>query len=85
MPSWVTVLKPDEFENTMTYKPRCFDDYKKIHIFGDVHGCNTVLQEYLNGDLNENELYIFVGDLIDRGIENAQLLEFMIKIKDYKM
>ncbi|PRS01429.1 RNA ligase [Bacillus halotolerans] len=84
VPSWVTVLKPDEFENTMTYKPRCFDDYKKIHIFGDVHGCNTVLQEYLNGDLNENELYIFVGDLIDRGIENAQLLEFMIKIKDNK-
>ncbi|MBM6849814.1 metallophosphoesterase, partial [Bacillus licheniformis] len=46
--------------------------------------CNTVLQEYLKGDLKENELYIFVGDLLDRGIENAQLLEFMIEIKDFK-
>ncbi|MBL4968953.1 RNA ligase [Bacillus halotolerans] len=84
VPSWVTVLKPDEFENTMSYKPRSFDEYKKIHIFGDIHGCNTVLQEYLNGKLKDNELYIFVGDLVDRGIENAQLLEFMIKIKDQK-
>jgi len=84
VPSWVTVLKPEEFEEAMKYKPRCFDNYEKIHIFGDIHGCNTVLQEYLKGELKENELYIFVGDLLDRGIENAQLLEFMIKIKDFK-
>ncbi|MEK4049889.1 RNA ligase [Bacillus sp. FSL K6-2839] len=84
IPSWVKVLKPDEFESVMKYEPKSYDEYSKIHIFGDIHGCNSVLQKYLAGDLKEDELYIFVGDLIDRGIENAELLEFMFSIKDQR-
>ncbi|WP_144624957.1 RNA ligase [Bacillus velezensis] len=84
VPKWVDVIKPDEFSEAIKYTPRCLDDYKKIHVFGDIHGCNTVLQKYLNGGINQDEFYIFVGDLVDRGIENAELIKFMIEIKDLK-
>ena len=59
-------------------------EYKKIHIIGDIHGCNTALQSYINGHLNDDEYYIFCGDYIDRGIENAQVISFLISIMDKK-
>ncbi|MDI5791373.1 hypothetical protein PO124_32160 [Bacillus licheniformis] len=30
----------------------------KIHVIGDVHGCFTVLDSYLKGRLEDDELYI---------------------------
>lgn len=84
VPSWVTVVKPHEFKEHIQYLPINFDEYRKIHVIGDIQGCYTVLQQYLNGGLKDDELYIFVGDLLDRGIENAKVLQFMIEIKDKK-
>ncbi len=43
--------------------------YKDIKVIGDVQGCYTVLMEALS-DFNPETLYIFAGDLLDRGIEN---------------
>ncbi|MED4882750.1 RNA ligase [Bacillus smithii] len=82
VPSWVTVIKPHEFKEVMQYKPRNFDEYSRIHVIGDIHGCYTALQTYLNERLNEDELYIFAGDYLDRGTENAETLKFLIEIKD---
>jgi len=81
-PSGVKAIKPEEFWDTITYSPLDFSKYKKIHHIGDLHGCNTVLQEYLHDELKEDELYIFVGDYVDRGIENAELLNFLFTIMD---
>ena len=81
-PSGVKAIKPEEFWDTITYSPLDFSKYKKIHHIGDLHGCNTVLQEYLQSELKEDELYIFVGDYVDRGIENAELLNFLFTIMD---
>lgn len=81
IPSGIKVLKPDEL-NTIWYKPINFDvddKYKKIHIIGDVHGCYTVLNEYLNGEFKHDELYIFTGDYLDRGIENAEVMNLLLK------
>ena len=82
IPSGVKTIKPEEFWDTITYSHLDFSKYKKIHHIGDLHGCNTVLQEYLQSELKENELYIFVGDYVDRGIENAELLNFLFTIMD---
>jgi len=82
IPSGVKAIKPEEFWDTITYSHLDFSKYKKIHHIGDLHGCNTVLQEYLQSELKENELYIFVGDYVDRGIENAELLNFLFTIMD---
>jgi len=80
--SGVKAIKPEEFWDTITYSPLDFSNYKKIHHIGDLHGCNTVLQEYLGGELKEDELYVFVGDYVDRGIENVELLNYLFSVMD---
>ena len=60
--------------------------YKKVHHIGDIHGCYTVLQKYLedNGGIKDDEMYIFVGDYIDRGVENVEVVQFLISIMNRK-
>lgn len=85
VPRWVTLIKPDDFRTVMKYRATNYDGvYDSIHVFGDIHGCNTALQTYLNqnGGIKDNELYIFCGDYLDRGIENADILKFLVSIKD---
>lgn len=85
VPSGITVIKPDELDKVWL-KLFDFSDYKKIHHIGDIHGCNTALQTYFKkeGGLKDDEMYIFLGDYIDRGLENADVLKFLISIKDKK-
>jgi len=79
IPSGLTVLKPDELHKIL-YRPMDLSEYKKIHFLSDIHGCNTVLQEYLKDGLKDDECYIFLGDYIDRGIENVEVLQFLLSI-----
>lgn len=85
IPSGVKVIKPDELD-TIWLKMVDFSHYKKVHHIGDIHGCYTVLQKYFSdcGGMKEDEMYIFTGDYIDRGIENAEVIEFLMSIKDKK-
>ncbi len=85
IPSGVKVIKPDELDSIWM---KLFDlsEYKKIHHIGDIHGCNTALQKYLadNGGIKDDEMYIFTGDYVDRDIENAEVVKFLISISDRK-
>lgn len=85
IPSGIKVLKPEELDSIWL---KMFDmsAYKKVHHIGDIHGCNTVLQKYLedNGGIKDDEMYIFIGDYIDRGIENAEVIKFLLSIMDRK-
>ena len=81
IPAGVTVIQPDELDK-IWYKPSDYSHYKKIHHIGDIHGCNTVLQEYLKDGMHDDELYIFCGDYIDRGIENVEVIKFLFNIMD---
>ena len=85
IPSGIKVIKPDELD-MIWMKMIDLSEYKKIHHIGDIHGCNTVLQRYLSdhGGIKDDEFYIFVGDYIDRGIENAEVVKFLISMKDKK-
>ncbi len=85
IPSGIKVIKPDELD-TIWMRMIDLSEYKKIHHIGDIHGCNTVLQKYLsdNGSMKDDEFYIFTGDYIDRGLENADVVKFLISIKDKK-
>lgn len=80
IPSGIKVIKPEEFENEIQFKSIDLSNYKKIHHIGDIHGCYTVLNEYLKDGLNKDEMYIFTGDFCDRGIENAKVLNFLFNI-----
>jgi len=78
IPKKYTIIKPYEFSNIINISPRNVDFYDKIHIFGDIHGCYSPLEEYFNNNpINDNELYIFTGDYFDRGFENIKVFEFI--------
>lgn len=85
IPSGIAVIKPNELDK-IWMKKIDLSEYKMIHHIGDIHGCYTALNEYItsNGGIKDDNFYIFTGDYIDRGIENAEVLEFLISIKDKK-
>lgn len=57
--------------------------YDKIEVFGDIHGCYEPLKEYFDKyPYNENNMYIFCGDYIDRGIQNKEALELLIDLSE---
>lgn len=75
-----TGIKPINDINDIFYKPLDLSEYKAINFIGDIHGCYTVLMELLKDGIKEDEYYIFTGDYIDRGIENVEVLKFLISI-----
>lgn len=83
IPSGITVIKPEELDKVFMKKID-LSEYKAIHHVGDAHGAYTALQEYLNeiGGIKDDHFYIFAGDYIDRGIENAEVIQFLLSIKD---
>ena len=81
IPSGIKVLKPDEVDQIL-YHPTDLSQYDRIHVIGDIHGCYTALNEYVPSELPENEYYIFLGDYLDRGIENAETLTKLMKLSE---
>jgi serine/threonine protein phosphatase 1 len=49
---------------------------ENIYIIGDVHGCLNTLKALLN-KLPTNAKIVFVGDLIDRGDNSAEVVKFI--------
>lgn len=85
IPSGIKVIKPNELD-TIWMKMFDMSEYKKIHHIGDINGCYTALQTYLsdNGGIKDDEFYIFTGDYVDRGIENTEVVKFLISIMNKK-
>lgn len=81
---WVEVDKHN-FWNEVGTKLFDMNQYERINVFGDIHGCYDPLKEYFNEyPYNENEMYIFCGDYIDRGKQNKETLEFLIELSNNK-
>ena len=55
------------------------NEYKKVIIIGDIHSCAEPLKEILK-DFNEENLYIFVGDYFDRGIQPVETFKIMLDL-----
>lgn len=84
VPAGVKVIKPDEFD-TILEEPVDLSQYKKVVFIGDIHGCYDTLMQYPDfkeGELKEDTAYIFLGDYIDRGTQNFEVLCFLNKIKN---
>jgi len=61
-----------------------FNHYNKIVFIGDIHGCFEPLKNYFDeAPFDSNTFYIFLGDYIDRGIQNKEVLEFLLNIRDF--
>lgn len=80
VPSGFTVVSPDKFMDVIELKPLNLDKYNRIHIIGDIHGCYTCFNDWLSsvGGYSEDEFYIFLGDYLDRGKENIEMLKFIM-------
>ena len=81
IPSGITVIKPNELDK-IWYKPIDLSEYHHVHIIGDIHGCYTALKEFMDKyENNSNDFFIFLGDYLDRGIENAKVLEYLMNLQ----
>ena len=82
IPSWVTRVSPECLEDIYLKPLDLTDTYDRIHHIGDIQGCWSVLKEAFEKigfpKDNPKDLYIFTGDLVDRGIENAEVVKFFM-------
>lgn len=86
-PKWINVIDIGKMMDMMYngFEPFDYNHYEKIHIFGDIHGCQEPLDKFFKQNpIVNNELYIFTGDYLDRGIQNKEVLNFLLSIKDLK-
>ena len=83
VPGRVEVIKPNELEKVLE-KPIELSQYKKIVFIGDIHGCYDTLMQYpdFKDGLKDDTEYIFLGDFIDRGNQNAEVMHFLYSIMD---
>lgn len=80
VPSGISVIKPEDIDSILNIKPYdCSNTYKKVYAIGDVHGCYSCLLKFWNEKYSDDNLYIFTGDYIDRGIENVEVLKFLLE------
>jgi predicted kinase len=57
------------------------DDYAYVCIIGDLQGCWAPLRAFFaERPFREDVLYLFVGDLCDRGLENGVLLQQLLPL-----
>ena len=57
---------------------------KNIFFVGDIHGVFNPLKNFLDDKYNKKDLFVFIGDYIDRGKENKKVLEKLIEISKNK-
>ena len=84
IPGGIEVIKRDEFEKVLE-QPFDLSEYKKIVHIGDIHGTyDTLMQYFKEHPFNDEYCYIFTGDYLDRGNQNAEVFLFLDSIKDKK-
>ena len=79
------IITPDEAAKMTISALHPFDanQYERVVIFGDIHGCYDPLKEYFDKNpFNEKYNYIFCGDYLDRGLQNKEVLQFLIELKE---
>lgn len=80
VPSGITVIKPADI-TAIWFKPKDLSVYKRIVHIGDIHGCYDALQKYFSQEpMTDDTYYIFVGDYLDRGSQNAKVMQFMLSL-----
>lgn len=81
VPSGMKVISrdPKEWRNECLEEPIDLSGYSKVVFVGDVHGCYDTLMQYpdFRDGLKDDVEYVFLGDFIDRGTQNAEVLSFL--------
>ena len=82
IPSYATEIKPNKLMNEIKWDKDFLDtdNYDKIHVIGDIHSCFTAINQFASYQKiidNPNELFIFVGDYFDRGLETKEMFDYL--------
>lgn len=77
LPKEIIKIHPNDYSDYFCPKIQDMNMYRNIHFIGDIQGCHTAYREYHKkvGVIKDTDFYIFTGDLCDRGIENAQMIQ----------
>lgn len=75
------IYKYNEFPNLDNFVYKIDGNkYSKVVIFGDIHNCYDPVKEYFDKNPeSDKNLYIFVGDYFDRGIQGKEVLQFCLE------
>ena len=83
--SYAKLITRDEAVGLLHQQVFDYNGYKNVYIFGDIHGCYEPLDTFFKTyPFSENNAYIFTGDYIDRGIQNKEVLEFLMGLAKHK-
>ena len=83
--SYTKLITRDEAIDILHQQIYDYNGYKNVYIFGDIHGCYEPLDTFFKTyPFSENNAYIFTGDYIDRGIQNKEVLEFLMGLAKHK-
>ncbi|ELY41791.1 metallophosphoesterase family protein [Natronorubrum tibetense] len=67
---------PSETQVSFDHRRIDLEAYDSVYVVGDVHGCLDALETLLSTlDLGENDLAIFVGDLVRKGPESEAVVD----------
>lgn len=79
IPYEFNVIKPYEFERKfLKIEPDDWSNkWNRIFVFGDIHGCFNPLTRI---KLEDDSLYIFIGDLIGEGLQSTEVLEYVSEL-----
>ena len=79
VPGSIKVIKPDGLDAVLE---KSFDlsQYKKIVFVGSLRGCYDTAMQYFKNGLADDTEYIFLGDYVDRGNQNAEVVRWLISI-----
>jgi len=80
IPKGIQVVTPETFDARMSLLPKDFSHYRRIHVLGDIHGCYQALRSYMPETLPHDELFVFVGDYVDRGTENGKVMNYLLTL-----
>lgn len=75
---WQVLRTVGDIEETLHHPILDLSSYKTVHHIGDIQGCYTPLAAYFEENpISDDDAYVFVGDFLDRGRENDQVLDFI--------
>ena len=79
---WDGEVPFDAIREWLSVPTHDLSDYRAVMHIGDLQGCAWPLAQLLPDGFEDDVFYVFVGDICDRGPENAEALRWVLEPRD---